>query len=130
MMLGIDPFIGDEGNYAVSDALISVLNRKNIKQLAQVRRPNWFEEDSSYWLSFGELELKGVQVVEWDNYVSCLNRASVVLSNEEYMIVSEIKSSTHTFLTKLAYEIISSEAGILSLSQMVDYFGNGKFLRR
>ena len=82
MMLGIGPFIGDEGNYALSSAFISVSNRKIIMYLDTDRRTNSLGEDSSYCLSYGDLELNGDQVVEWDNYVPRLKRDGIVFNNE------------------------------------------------
>ena len=129
MMLGIGPFIGDEGNYALSSAFISVSNRKIIMYLDKDRRTNSLGEDSSYCLSYVDLELNGDQVVKWENYVSCLKRDGIVLNNEEDRIVWESNSSIGPILAKIVHmmSFLYRLGSSLSNSGLICY-GNGKYL--
>ena len=85
--LGINPFIGDRFKYIFSHSLIYILHSKNIQSLAQARRQNRFNDGTSYWIASRDLELTGYDVVEWDNFVSLLNRVGILLRNEDDQIV-------------------------------------------
>ena len=88
--LGINPFIGDQFKYILSHSLIYILHSKNIQSLAQARRHNRFNDGTLYWIASRDLELRGYDVAEWDNFVSLLNREGILLRNEEDKTVWEV----------------------------------------
>ena len=91
--LGIDPFISDEFKYILSHSLIYILHSKNIQSLAQARRQNRFNDGTLYWIASRDLELRGYDVAEWDNFVSLLNIAGILLRNEDDQIVGLTENS-------------------------------------
>ena len=107
--LGINPFIGDRFKYILSHSLIYILHSKNIQSLSQARRHNRFNDGTLYWIASRDLELRGYDVAEWDNFVSLLNRAGILLRNEDDQIVGVTENSNGLVTSKKAYESIPSE---------------------
>ena len=53
MRIGIDPFVGDQGNYLVLVEIIEHLNILEISTLNQIKRPRWLVLRGGYWLDLG-----------------------------------------------------------------------------
>ena len=80
---GVDPFVGDEGNYLLSNILIFVLNHKNIQVFAQLHKIEVNDEYSTYWLSARYLELSDDMEEEWNRFLSTLHIYGIYLRDEE-----------------------------------------------
>jgi len=67
----------------LSNNLLYVLYQKNIKTLAQVRKPSEDQLLSSYWLNSIDLGLSGELAKEWEQFRCELNDSGALIHDEE-----------------------------------------------
>jgi hypothetical protein len=83
----MDPLIGSQSYYKLSERLVSTLHSKGIFSLAQVASNDTGFVHGFNWKTAEILDLNGEQKLEWESYVRGLKHSGFVLSNESDSIV-------------------------------------------
>ena len=65
-LVGIDPFIGNDGNFLLSQSLLDYSAEFGFSTLAHIIRPYWMGPNGCYWLQNEDLGLQGNWIVEWN----------------------------------------------------------------
>ena len=77
--LGIDPIIGMESHYVLSDDLREYLTYYGLTALHHIRNMGEGTIRKSYCLFAEDLDLGGIWKIEWDCYIKGLTRGGIKL---------------------------------------------------
>jgi len=105
VIIGKDPFIGDNSSYKLSTSLTQHLNNRCIYTIAQMTLPNTLRSSQS-WIDANQLGLSGEFTVEWNSYITNLKRNGVTLNNTNEKIVWSWNKAIGTITYDLAYQCI------------------------
>jgi hypothetical protein len=86
VIIGKDPFIGDNASYKLSTSLIQHLNSRYIYTLAQAALPD-IPGSTQRWIDANQLGLSGDLATEWNNYILNLKSSGITLNNSNDKIV-------------------------------------------
>jgi hypothetical protein len=106
VILGMDPFIGDNASYRLLGPLIQHLNNQHIYTLAQVAAPNDVGNNQR-WLEAIHLGLTREMATEWSNFLLVLKSSGISLNNSKDKIVWSWNRAMGTVTTNLAYQSIT-----------------------
>jgi hypothetical protein len=101
----LDPLIGSQSYYKLSESLVSTLHSKGIFNLDQVASFDTGSVHGFNWKTAEFLDLIGEQKLEWENYVRGLKHYGFVLSDVRDSIVWSWDSKEGKVSAKQAYEV-------------------------
>ena len=81
--IGKDPWVGCNGNYALSPELIQHLEGKDIRFLSQVEKLGFSSIWGQAWKNGEELDLEQRWWNEWNGFTQELHRSNIRLSNRQ-----------------------------------------------
>ena len=112
IIIGKDPFIGDNSSYNLFVPLIHSLNNKGFYSIAQAVVPNTLNH-SQIWLNANQLRLTGDLSNEWNNYIELLKRSGVSLTMSNDKLVWSWNKAFGSVSVDLAYQciVINSHIG-------------------
>ena len=100
LRVGIDPFIGDNGNFKLPEGITEELVVLNITTLNKIRIPYWVVLREGYWFGSKDLWFTGIY-----NYIKNLN-AGIRLRNEEDKIMWSWNKTNGQITAREAYSSI------------------------
>ena len=101
--VGIDPFVGANGNYKLSEEIISHLEILELPTLNRIKRPYQAVLKGDYWFTSKDLGFSGIWAEIWDKYINTLKVIGISLSSEEDTILWHWNKATGQISTKEAY---------------------------
>jgi hypothetical protein len=107
VILGKDPFIGDNSSFNLSETLIQLLNKKGIYSIAQAVDPNTLD-NSQYWLNTNQLSLSRELSIEWNNYIAVLKSNGLSLNQSNDKLVWSWNRAVGSIYADLAYQCIAN----------------------
>ena len=81
--IGIDPFVGDKGNFDIPQEILEHLEFIGLKTLAQIKHPRWSLLKGGYWFDSKDIGLTGIWADLWDRYINTLNFGGIRLRSED-----------------------------------------------
>jgi hypothetical protein len=105
IILGMDPFIGDNYSFRLSGPLIQHLNNQHIYSLAQVASTNDAGNNQS-WIESIHLGLIGELATKWSNFLLLLKSSGISLNNTKDKIVWSWNKEMGTVTANLSYQSI------------------------
>jgi hypothetical protein len=109
VIIGKDPFIGDNSSYKLSAPLIHILNIKGIYSISQVAITNTLS-NSQNWINANQLGLTGNLSNEWNNFITMLKSNGVSLNNSNDKIVWSWNKAFGSVVADLTYQCIASNS--------------------
>ena len=106
--MGIDPRAGLNSTFLLPEGLRDYLYDYGISHLNQARNLDPNSNHQSYWLSATDLDLDGIWVVQWTDYVKGLAHGGIILQETEDTLLWMHNKVSISISASLAYDLIVS----------------------